>query len=70
MKQEIQVEGMSCAGCAETVKQRFEGIPEVNSVEIDLENKKAILDCDGQVGEDELVQALEGTNYNVVHSSY
>lgn len=66
MKQEVLVDGMKCAGCAATVQERFAGIPEVNTVEIDLENKKAILESDEQVRADELIAALEGTSYTVV----
>jgi len=44
MRQEVKVEGMSCAGCANTVKRRFAGIPEVENVEIDLDSKKAHLE--------------------------
>lgn len=66
MKQEVKVEGMSCAGCANTVKERFIGLPNVESVEIDLENKQAILEASDRVSVKELKTALEGTNYTVV----
>lgn len=66
MKQEVQVNGMACGGCANTVKTRFSGIPGVNEVEINLDQKTAILSAEAHVGDDELIAALEGTNYTVV----
>lgn len=65
MKQEVSVSGMTCAGCANTVKQRFTGIPAVDAVEIDLEQKKATLTVEDHIGDDELIAALEGTPYTV-----
>ena len=65
MKQEVQVNGMACGGCANTVKTRFSGIPGVNEVEINLDQKKSILSAEANVGDDELIAALEGTAYSV-----
>lgn len=66
MKQEVKVEGMSCAGCANTVKKRFTGLPNVESVEMDLDNNQATLESSKRVSDEELQEALEGTNYSVV----
>lgn len=66
MKQEVSVEGMSCAGCANTVEQRFSGLPNVESVEVDLENNQAILESPERISDEVLKEALEGTNYSVV----
>lgn len=66
MKQEVKVEGMSCAGCANTVKKRFAGLPNVESVEMDLDNNQATLESSKRVSDEELQEALEGTNYSVV----
>ena len=65
MKQEVQVSGMTCGGCANTVKTRFSGIPGVSEVEIKLDQKTAILSAEAHVGDDELIAALEGTAYSV-----
>lgn len=66
MKQEVKVSGMTCGGCANTVEKRFAGIPAVNDVEINLDQKTAILSAETHVGDDELIAALEGTAYTVV----
>lgn len=66
MKQEVKVEGMSCEGCANTIKQRFSGLPNVANVEIDLENKLATIESSERISDEELQEALEGTNYSIV----
>lgn len=66
MKQEVMVTGMTCQGCANTVKTKFEKIQGVDSVEIDLENKKAILETEIEIPKDSLQIVLEDTNYEVV----
>lgn len=67
MKQEVKVENMSCAGCANTVKERFLGIPAVSNVEVNLEEKTVLLESSERISEKVLADALEGTSYQVVH---
>ena len=66
MKQEVDVNGMTCQGCANAVKTKFEKINGIDSVEIDLENKKAILETEIEIPKDLLQTVLEDTNYEVV----
>lgn len=66
MKQEVKVKGMSCAGCANTVEKRFSGLPNVESVEVDLENNQATLESSKRISDEVLKESLEGTNYSVV----
>lgn len=66
MKQEVKVENMTCAGCANTVKQRFAGIPSVASVEVNLDKKTAILESSERISDEVLAEVLEGTNYNII----
>ena len=68
MKQEVYLENMKCNGCAETVKGRFEGIPNVERVQVDLENQKAVLETTESIHDDLLKQALEGTKFKVKQS--
>lgn len=65
MKQEVLVSGMTCGGCANTVEKRFSGIPSVEAVEINLDQKKVTLTVKDHVGDDELIAALEGTAYSI-----
>ena len=57
---------MTCAGCANTVKMRFEGIPSVENVEISLDEKMATIDASERISDKVLVDALDGTNYKVI----
>ena len=66
MKQEVKVENMTCDGCANTVKMRFEGVPGVSAVDINLDEKLAVLEVEEHVSEKVLADALDGTNYNLV----
>ena len=66
MKQEVKVENMTCAGCVNTVKMRFEGVPGVSEVGINLDEKLAVLEVEEHVSEKVLADALDGTNYNLV----
>lgn len=66
MKKEIVVEGMSCAGCANTVKTRFEAIDGVKSVNVDLGNNKVTIESASEVNKDTLITALSDTNYSIV----
>lgn len=43
MKKEILLDGVKCAGCANTVQERFSAIEGVESVEVDLATKKQYL---------------------------
>jgi len=66
MKQEVTVTGMTCQGCANAVKTKFEKIKDVNSVEVDLDNDRATLTTETEIPKDSLKTALEDTNYEVV----
>lgn len=58
MKKEYNLEGIKCAGCANTVKERFSNVPGVTNVEVSLENKVATVEGDASV--DALQASLEG----------
>ena len=63
MKKEYNLEGITCAGCANTVKERFSNVPGVTHVEVSLENKVATVEGDASV--DALQASLEGTKYSI-----
>ncbi len=65
MKQEVKVDGMKCEGCKGIVTERFQGLPKVEAVEVDLENKTATLETEEKINIDALQQALEGTKFTV-----
>lgn len=62
-KQLATVEGMSCAGCANTVQTKFNNLDNVLDVQVDLDSETASINSDGAVSVDRLNQALEDTPY-------
>lgn len=67
MRKEVLLEGVKCAGCASTVQERFSAIEGVDSVEIDLATKKAVLESQSDISNDTLNAALSDTKYSVVN---
>lgn len=66
MKTEIRVEGMTCEGCAKTVREKIEAIDGVQAVEINRSTNKAIIESSKPIDQDQFVAALADTNYSVV----
>ncbi|KAA1242399.1 MauE/DoxX family redox-associated membrane protein [Aquimarina sp. RZ0] len=46
MKQLYKIEGMTCNGCRNTVESALKSIPEIRTVEVDLESSNAIIDSE------------------------
>lgn len=65
-KQIVQVEGMHCNGCANSVKTKFETVSGVSEVEMHLEDNQAVVEADHSLTTDELNHSLEDTTYQVV----
>jgi copper chaperone CopZ len=65
MQQTVQVEGMSCAGCAQTVQEKLTNIPTVNKVTVDVENKMASIESEANVSIEDLKEALVDTPYAI-----
>lgn len=63
-KQLATIEGMSCAGCANTVQTKVSELNNVSDVKVDVDSKTAAINSDGAVSTDELNQLLEDTPYN------
>lgn len=64
MKKTINIEGMSCNHCVAHVKEALEGITGVNVLEVNLDNKKAVVETD--VENNILIDAIEEEGYDVV----
>ena len=57
--------GMSCGGCATTVKNKLSGAPGVTSVQIDLSKKEAEITSSVKIKADILQEALKSTHYTI-----
>jgi copper chaperone len=64
MKKKILIEGMSCEHCVGHVKEALEGLDQVTSVEVSLENNCAIVETTNS--DEELKVAIEEEGYDVV----
>ena len=64
MKREIKIEGMSCAHCVKRVSDALQKVEGVTNVEVDLENKTALVESDN-VSSDVLTNVIEELGYDV-----
>jgi len=64
MKKVINIEGMSCNHCVAHVKEALEGITGVDVLEVNLDNKKAVVET--EVENNILIDAIEEEGYDVV----
>lgn len=60
-----QIGGMSCGGCATTVKHKLSAIPGVESVTVDLAKRQADITSSKDIKADALQDALRNTNYTI-----
>ncbi|MER2064114.1 MAG: heavy metal-associated domain-containing protein [Alkalibacterium sp.] len=65
MNYQAKVEGMSCNGCANSVKAAFSSIEGVSDVEINLDEKQAAIVSSNELTKDQLEAALADTSYTV-----
>lgn len=65
MKRIINIEGMMCGHCQAHVKKALEAINGVSAVEVELDNKRAIVECGEEVTEDMLCGAVREAGYTV-----
>ena len=57
--------GMSCGGCATTVKNKLSAIEGVNSVRVDLAKKEAEITSSEEIKTETLQKALNNTGYTI-----
>ncbi|MGG7163436.1 heavy-metal-associated domain-containing protein [Clostridium ihumii] len=63
MKFSIKVDGMSCMHCVKHVEECLSELNGVNSVEVSLENKNAIVDSSSELDENTVKTALDEYGY-------
>jgi len=62
----IHIKGMSCGGCVSSVKAVLAKIPGVNSVEVSLADKQAVIQHDIPLEDGVLDQAIKDAGFEVV----
>ena len=55
----LEIGGMTCEGCAKTVRAQIAGLHGVSAVEVRLRQKRAYVVCDRAVADTALVAAVE-----------
>ena len=66
MKTVIKIDGMTCAHCVRHVKEALEKVPGVKKAEVDLENKTAVVEHEGEVSLQAMRSAVTEAGYRVV----
>ncbi len=65
IKHTYHIGGMSCGGCATTVKNKLSAVPDVTSVKVDLAKKEAEITSSQPIKADKLQEALSHTGYTI-----
>jgi copper chaperone CopZ len=65
IKHTYHIGGMSCGGCATTVKNKLSAAPGVTSVQVDLAKKEAEITSSAIITADTLQDALKNTHYTI-----
>jgi len=65
IKHTYHIGGMSCGGCATTVKNKLSNATGVTSVKIDLAKKEAEITSSQAIKADTLQEALRNTGYTI-----
>ena len=63
MSKTVKVEGMMCQHCVAHVKKALEALAGVQSVEVSLEQKQAVLTCSDEVADAAIKAAIEEAGY-------
>mgnify|MGYP000860158475 CR=1 FL=1 len=66
MKKKIIVEGMSCGHCVNHVKEALKEIEGVQSADVDLASKTAIISSENNITDESIKDAIEDAGYDVV----
>ena len=63
MKKTIYIDGMMCSHCQAFVQKTLAALPGVESAEVSLEEKKAVLTLSGEVSDKVLMDAVAEAGY-------
>ncbi len=66
IKHTYHIDGMSCGGCATTVKNKLSAVKGVTSVNVDLGKKQAEITSSEEIKTETLREALSTTHYSIV----
>lgn len=65
-KYKITISGMHCASCASNTERSLKKIPGVKNANVSLMLKKAMVECEDSVPDEELKKAVARAGYKAV----
>ncbi|MCP4756398.1 MAG: heavy metal translocating P-type ATPase, partial [Proteobacteria bacterium] len=65
MKTEISIDGMSCQHCAKNVTEKLNQIESITSTVVNLDDKNAVVESDGQLDEALIARTITDAGYTV-----
>lgn len=66
MKETLKIEGMTCDHCAMKVTNALESVEGVKKAKVSLKKKEAIVDFDGEVSKEAMVEAVSTLGYKAM----
>ncbi len=66
MKKKVLIEGMHCASCAMNVERSLKKIDGVKEVGVSVLTKKAIVETDKEISDEEIKKAVSKVGYKVI----
>lgn len=64
-EKEILIDGMMCENCTSRVKKVLSALDEVESVDVSLENKKAIIKSNKEIDNNVIKETIEDIGFTV-----
>ncbi len=65
MKKRLDIEGMSCMHCVKHVEEALKELAGVIGVTVNLNEKNAVVELDGDVQDEQLTEVIEDVGYDV-----
>lgn len=65
MKKRMSIEGMSCGHCVKHIEEALKEVPGVGCVQVDLQEKSAVVEVNETVNDATLKEAVEEVGYDV-----
>lgn len=69
-KATMQIQGMHCASCASNIERSLSKVQGIKNVSVNLISKKAIIEFDDNVKEEEIKNAVKRTGYLAQNISF
>lgn len=66
MKKKISVDGMHCASCASNIERSLKKVPGVESASVSMMTRKAIIEADEKVSDEDLKKAVARAGYKTI----